>query len=70
MLAKLVARGGYVLSPEEKAKLQATLWVDGHLNSNVVAQPAGVIASGGTAPRPPVPSRFCAPKPCRMWATV
>jgi sulfoacetaldehyde dehydrogenase len=45
MLAKLVARGGYVLSPEEKAKLQATLWVDGHLNSKVVAQPAGVIAS-------------------------
>jgi sulfoacetaldehyde dehydrogenase len=45
MLAKLVAEGGYVLSPEEKAKLQAVLWVDDHLNASIVAQSPEVIAS-------------------------
>ena len=33
MLSKLKERGGYVLSDDEKAKLQATLWVDGVLNA-------------------------------------
>ncbi len=32
MRAKLVAKGGYVLDDAKKAKLQATLWKDGHLN--------------------------------------
>jgi len=45
MLAKLRARGGHVVSDDEKAKLQATIWVDGHLNAKVVAQPAETIAS-------------------------
>jgi len=44
MLALLVAQGGYVLGDEDKAKLQAVTWVDGHLNANVVAQPPQVIA--------------------------
>ncbi len=44
MLAKLETQGGYVVSPEEKAKLQNTLWVDGHLNTAIVAQPAEKIA--------------------------
>ena len=44
MLEKLQAQGGYVVSPEEKAKLQSVLWVDGHLNGAVVAQSAEKIA--------------------------
>ncbi len=44
MLAKLVAKGGYVLSEEEKAKLQQVLWVDGHINAKVVAQSPQFIA--------------------------
>ena len=44
MLANLQAEGGYVVSPEEKKKLQGTIWVDGHLNTAIVAQPAEKIA--------------------------
>jgi sulfoacetaldehyde dehydrogenase len=44
MLAKLVAKGGYVLSNEDKAKFQAVLWVDGHINAKVVAQTPQFIA--------------------------
>lgn len=44
MLGKLRAEGGYVLNEEEKAKLQAVLWVDGILNAQVVAKPAETIA--------------------------
>eukprot|EP00606_Chrysophyceae_sp_TOSAG23-5_P001591 GSChrysophyteH2.ASY1.ANO1.177.1 assembled CDS len=44
MLAHLVREGGYLLGDEDKAKLQAVTWVDGHLNANVVAQPPAVIA--------------------------
>ena len=45
MLEKLKAKGGYVVNAEEKAKLQATIWHDGHLNTAIVAQPAAKIAS-------------------------
>jgi len=45
MLEKLQAQGGYVVSQDEKAKLQKTLWDDeGHLNTAIVAQPAHKIA--------------------------
>ena len=44
MLELLVKEGGHVLNDDEKAKLQAVTWVDGHLNANVVAQPPQVIA--------------------------
>ena len=44
MLAKLVAEGGYILNEEEKAKLQATLWQDGHINTAIVAQSVYKIA--------------------------
>ena len=44
MLAKLVAKGGYVLNDDEKAKYQAVLWVDGHINAKVVAQTPKFIA--------------------------
>jgi len=43
-VAKLVHEGGYIVSEEEKAKLQATIWKDGGLNVNIVAQPAYKIA--------------------------
>jgi sulfoacetaldehyde dehydrogenase len=44
MLSNLQAEGGYLVNAEEKKKLQATLWVDGHLNTAIVAQPADKIA--------------------------
>ncbi len=44
LMANLIAEGGYKVNAEEKAKLQATIWVDGHINRDVVAQPAGRIA--------------------------
>ncbi|MET0547059.1 MAG: aldehyde dehydrogenase family protein [Caulobacterales bacterium] len=45
MLAKLVGKGGYVVSADEKQKLQNVIWEDGHINSAIVAQPAQKIAS-------------------------
>ncbi len=52
MLAKLVAKGGYIMSDEDKAKFQSVLWVDGHINAKVVAQTPQFIAdfSGFTIP--------------------
>jgi len=44
MLAKLIAQGGYVVSAEEKSKLQSVIWKDGHINTAIVAQPAERIA--------------------------
>lgn len=38
------AEGGYLVTMDEKPKLQATMWVDGHLNADIVAQPAAKIA--------------------------
>jgi sulfoacetaldehyde dehydrogenase len=53
MVAGFKARGGYLCSPEEKAKLKEALWPDGeHINQKVVARPAKVIAeiAGITVP--------------------
>ncbi len=44
LLKKLQVEGGYVVNDEEKAKLQATIWEDGYLNTKIVAQPAHKIA--------------------------
>jgi sulfoacetaldehyde dehydrogenase len=44
MLAKLMHEGGYLLNEVEKEKLKNTIWVDGHLNTAIVAQPAHKIA--------------------------
>ncbi len=44
MLAKLIAKGGHILSAEDKDKFQAVLWVDGHINAKVVAQTPQFIA--------------------------
>ncbi len=45
MLAKLVAKGGYILNEEDKAKYQQVLWTDGHINAKVVAQTPAFIAN-------------------------
>ena len=44
LLEKLQHEGGYIVNAEEKEKLQNTIWVDGHLNTAIVAQPAHKIA--------------------------
>jgi len=40
----LKAKGGYLANSEEKAKLQAVMWEDGHLSAGIVCQPAQDIA--------------------------
>ncbi len=46
MMAKLQAKGGYLVSAEEKTALQKTMWDDeGHLNTAIVAQPAEKLAA-------------------------
>lgn len=44
VLQGLQAHGGYLVTPEEKPRLQETMWKDGALNRAIVAQPARVIA--------------------------
>ena len=43
-IAALKAAGAYVCTPEEKNKIQNTLWVGGHLNRHVIAKDADVLA--------------------------
>ncbi len=52
MLGKLQAKGGFILDAAAKAKFQAVLWVDGHINAKVVAQTPQFIAdfAGFTIP--------------------
>jgi sulfoacetaldehyde dehydrogenase len=40
MLAALNQQGGRLLSPQEKDQLQNSLWVDGHLSREIIAQTA------------------------------
>ena len=44
LLEKLQAQGGYLCNEEEKARLQAIIWEDGHIAARIVAQPAPVLA--------------------------
>jgi sulfoacetaldehyde dehydrogenase len=44
LIKNLKAEGGYLVSAEEKAKLQKGMWVDGHLNGAIIAQPVQTIA--------------------------
>ena len=44
MVEKLVHEGGYVVDNDEKQRLQDTIWKDGVLNTDIVAQPAHKIA--------------------------
>ena len=55
MLEKLVHQGGFVVTGEDKVKLQNTIWVDGHLNTAIVAQPAEKIAGMWGVPSSSVP---------------
>jgi sulfoacetaldehyde dehydrogenase len=43
MLAALNQQGGRLLNPEQKTQLQNNLWVDGHLNPELIAQTASKI---------------------------
>ncbi len=43
MLAALHQQGGRLLNPQEKDQLQSSLWVDGHLNRELIAQTASRI---------------------------
>lgn len=40
----MIKAGAYLCNAEEKAKLQDTLWKDGHLNPEVICKPASYIA--------------------------
>jgi sulfoacetaldehyde dehydrogenase len=44
MLAKLQAKGGFILNADAKSRFQAVLWVNGHINAKVVAQTPKFIA--------------------------
>jgi len=44
LLTKLQAQGGYLATIEEKQLLEKTIWVDGHIDTKIVAQPAEVLA--------------------------
>lgn len=44
VIAEMVKEGAYVCNREEKEKLQNVLWVNGHLNSEIIVKPAKVIA--------------------------
>ena len=44
LIQNLKNEGGYLVSAAEKVKLQAGMWVDGHLNGDIVAQPLEKIA--------------------------
>ena len=44
-LAALAAQGGYLLTPEEKRRLQDVMWVDGNLSGAVTAQSPEKIAA-------------------------
>lgn len=63
MLAKLQAKGGYVVDEDEKARLQRTLWDDeGHLNTDIVAQPAETIAAKASIAIPKGTEFFIVPE--------
>ncbi|MDK2917809.1 MAG: sulfoacetaldehyde dehydrogenase [Candidatus Petromonas sp.] len=44
LMKNLQAEGGYLTDEEEKEKVKNALWVDGHLNRGIIAQPASKIA--------------------------
>lgn len=44
MINCLKNEGGYLVNAAEKAKLQAGMWIDGHLNVDIVGQPLEIIA--------------------------
>jgi len=53
MIERLRKEGGYLATPQEKARLQKVMWVDGRLSREIVAKPVEKIAelAGITIPR-------------------
>lgn len=45
VVASLRRRGGYLITPAEKTQLQDTMWRNGTLNREVIAQSAGIIVA-------------------------
>lgn len=43
-MEEMIKTGAYICNAEEKAKLQAVLWVNGHLNPDIICKPATYIA--------------------------
>lgn len=52
MLKDLEGNGAVLLTPQEKQRLQQTLWVDGHLNREAIAKSAAQIAQTAGLDRP------------------
>jgi sulfoacetaldehyde dehydrogenase len=44
LMKALQKQGAYIATPEEKARLQAVMWEDGHISRKVVAKPVKTIA--------------------------
>jgi len=44
LMQELQKQGAYIATPEEKDRLQAVMWEDGHISRKIVAKPVGVIA--------------------------
>jgi len=44
MINRLKEQGGYLATAEDKRKLQAAMWVNGHLSAEIIAKPAAHIA--------------------------
>lgn len=63
MMSRLVQQGGYVLGEADKQRLQSTIWKDGVLNANIVAQPFARIAEmAGITGYPPTSAFFLVPE--------
>ncbi len=62
-LDALQQQGGYVVSPEEKAKLQRAYWdADGHRTADTIARPASVVADKAGIALPPNRTFFIVPE--------
>lgn len=57
-IAALEAEGGWLAGPEEKRRIQDSLWVDGKLNRNMIAKDADVFAAMADLPEASGKARF------------
>ena len=57
-IAALEAEGGWLAGPEEKRKIQDSLWADGKLNRNMIAKDADVFAAMADLPEASGKARF------------
>jgi sulfoacetaldehyde dehydrogenase len=54
----LKAAGAYICTPEEKTRIQNTLWINGHLNRHVIAKDPGVLAKACELPEEAQSAKF------------